>query len=247
MVNRSLEETVAVVTGAGRGIGKAIAIGYADAGATVCCAARTVSEVESVAAEIVERGGRAIAAAVDVSDVDAVDRLMAMVGDRFGGIDLLVINAGRTADAAPVEKSSVEQWRAVMEVNLFGAYYCARAAIPYMRGRGGAKIITIGSGVGHRGLSGSSAYSCSKAALAMFTRVLALEVAEEGIAVNELIPGPVKTSFGSGTVAPNLPAATWGSEWTKNPEDVVPLALFLAEQPAIGPTAQTFSLMRREV
>ncbi len=98
--------------------------------------------------------------------------------------------------------------------------------------------------MGHRGLPGSSAYSCSKSALWMLTRVLAMELWEDNISVNELVPGPVSTDMN--TAAPGQGTSLGVSEWTKTPEDVVPLALFLATQPDVGPTAQTYSLMRRD-
>src|SRR5262249_56454486 len=112
----------------------------------------------------------------------------------------------------------------------------------HLRRRGCGKIITIGSGIGHRGGPERSSYACSKAGLWMLTRVLAQELAAFNISVNELVPGPVDTSMNpSGARTSTLGA----SEWLKRPEDVVPLALFLAEQPDVGPTAQSFSLMRR--
>ncbi len=128
-------------------------------------------------------------------------------------------------------------------MNLLGAYYCAQAAIPALKQRGAGKIITVGSGIGHRGVVGSSDYACSKAGLWMLTRVLAQELAASHISVNELIPGPVDTR---GQHTQRQGPFAIESEWIKTPEEVVPLALFLATQPAIGPTAQSFSLMRRD-
>lgn len=119
------------------------------------------------------------------------------------------------------------------------------AAIPYLRQRGAGKIITIGSGLGHNGRAGGSAYACAKAGVWMLTRIAAQELWRDSISVNELIPGPVDT--GPPNDEPDDTAALLGdSEWLKRPEDVVPLALFLATQPTIGPTAQSFSLMRRD-
>jgi 3-oxoacyl-[acyl-carrier protein] reductase len=165
----------------------------------------------------------------------------------FGGLDILVINAGGNYDRRQVQESQPEAWRATVEVNLFGAYYCARAAIPCMRQRGGGKIILVGSGVVHRGSPGSSAYACSKAGVWMLTRVLAQELWPYNISVNELIPGPVVTAMSEQDRARNSNSVfAVDSEWIKTPEDVVPLALFLAAQPAVGPTAQSFSLMRRD-
>ncbi|HEX9925485.1 MAG TPA: SDR family NAD(P)-dependent oxidoreductase [Anaerolineae bacterium] len=242
-----LNGKVAIVTGASRGIGKAIALAYAGAGAAVCCAARSTTEIETVVREIEKIGGRGLAVQTDVTDLEAVRRMCRMTVDAFGSLDILVINAGVNYDRERVENSQPEAWQATLEVNLVGAYYCAQAAIPYLKQSGAGKIITIGSGLGHRGNAGGSAYACAKAGLWMLTRVLAQELWPDNISVNELIPGPVETAMTSDIL--NERAGTvfaLESEWIKSSEDVVPLALFLAAQPAKGPTAQSFSLMRRD-
>jgi 3-oxoacyl-[acyl-carrier protein] reductase len=115
-----------------------------------------------------------------------------------------------------------------------------------LKQRGAGKIIFIGSGMGHRGSPSRSAYCVSKAGLWMLTRILAQELSTYGICVNELVPGPVKTDFIRGREQA-LSAASGGGEWFKEPEDVAPLAVFLASQPRDGPTGQTFSLARREL
>jgi 3-oxoacyl-[acyl-carrier protein] reductase len=171
--------------------------------------------------------------------------MLAITIEQFQKLDILVINAGISVDRRTVEASVSDDWRRTIETNLFGAYYCAKAAIPFMKEHGG-KIITIGSGLGHKGVAKGSAYSCSKAALWMLTRSLAQEVWEYKISVNELIPGPVKTTIDSGQPRERNNATDVDNEWHKMPEDVVPLALFLASQPSTGPTAQSFSLMRRD-
>lgn len=245
MDNRgSLQGKVAVVTGAGRGIGRAIAEGFAQAGASICCAARTRAEIEAVATQINVGAGRAIAVPTDVTDLASVEAMFERVEADLGGLDILVINAGIGSDKHTVEEGNPEDWVASINVNLTGAYYCARAAIPYLKRRGTGKIITIGSGLGHRGTPKRSAYACSKAGLWMLTRVLAQELWEHNISVNELIPGPVDTSMTPST--PDWAYRLGESEWLKKPEDVVPLALFLATQPDVGPTAQSFNLMRRD-
>lgn len=240
-----LKEKVAIVTGAGRGIGRAIAIAYGQAGAAVCCAARTVTEIEHTVKEIVARDGRAIAVQTDVTHLDSVERMFQKTVEFFGGLDILLINAGALHERSHVADSRPENWRATVEVNLIGAYFCAKTAIPFLRRCGAGKIITIGSGLGHRGRAGSSAYACSKAGLWMLTRVLAQELWQDNISVNELVPGPVKTAMNI-DVSAHGGSSLAESEWMKTPEDLVPLAMFLATQPDIGPTAQSFSLMRRD-
>lgn len=241
-----LKGKVAVVTGAGRGIGKAIAIAYAKAGANLVCAARTTAEIEETVNEISRLGEIALAVKTDVTCIESVNNMFERAVEYFGGIDILVINAGVNYDRETVENSNLESWKRTLDVNLFGAYYCAHSAIPFLKQRGAGKIITIGSGLGHRGYAGGAAYSCSKAGLWMLTRILAQELMQYKISVNELIPGPVQTSIDDNAKTSNNKIKSMESEWQKQPEDVIPLALFLASQPDIGPTAQSFSLMRRD-
>jgi 3-oxoacyl-[acyl-carrier protein] reductase len=246
MNDQPLKDKIAVVTGAGRGIGRAIAIAYARAGASVGCAARTRSEIEDTATRIAAEGGQALAVQTDVTDLASVSHLFETVALHFCGIDILVINAGGNYDRRPVEASVPEDWQRTLAVSLVGAYYCAQAVIPYLKARGAGKIITIGSGLGHRGTAGNSAYACSKAGLWMLARVLAQELWAYNISVNELIPGPVETTIDKDQPIPPKSNLGFESEWVKAPEDVTGLALFLAMQPDIGPTAQSFSLMRRD-
>jgi len=241
-----LKNKVAVITGAGRGIGRAIALAYARAGAAIGCAARTPAEIADIAQTIVAQGGQALAVQTDVTDLASVTRLFETVANHFNGIDIVVINAGGNYDRRPVAESLPTDWQRTLEVNLVGAYYCARAAIPYLKQRGAGKIITIGSGLGHRGAVGYSAYACSKAGLWMLTRVLAQELQADNISVNELIPGPVMTTIDEGQPSQTKSLPGFESEWFKTPEEVTKLALFLATQPDLGPTAQSFSLMRRD-
>ena len=237
---------VAIVTGAGRGIGQAIAHAFARAGAAVCCAARTEAELHETVQAIVASGGRGLAVPTDVTHLAAVQRMVQVTVETLGGLDILVINAGVNGQRRSVDESDPESWRTTFEVNLLGAYNCARAAIPALKQRGAGKIITVGSGLGHRGMVGRSDYACSKAGLWMFTRVLAQELSPYNISVNELIPGPVVTRMAGVEAAQRQGVFAIEGEWVKAPEEVVPLALFLATQPAVGPTAQSFSLMRRD-
>lgn len=242
-----LENKVAVITGAGRGIGRAIAISYAANGAKVCCLSRSQKEIEDTVSYINSNNGNAIALACDVSNYIELENTFQNVCEAYGGVDILVINAGVDCEKASVEELSIEDWKKVIDVNFNGAFYTAKAAIPYLKKQGGGKIITIGSGLGHKGRADNAAYSCSKAGLWMLTRVLSQELHKFNISVNELIPGPVVTDMGNDSIKDSNSAFSVDSEWIKKPEDVTKLALFMAAQPLVGPTGQSFSLMRRDL
>ena len=243
---KPLDGKVAVVTGAGRGIGQAIAIGYARAGAAVCCTARSDLQLEETVARIRAEGGHALAVSCDVTDLVSVQSVFERAAKAFGGVDIVVASAGSSPENKSVEESDASLWRETIDTNLIGAFHTLHAAVPHLKRRGGGHIITLGSGMGHRAAATRSAYAASKAGLWMLTRVLAQELAPHDICVNELVPGPVLTDFIKGR-EDQLRAIAAGGEWMKEPEDVVPLALFIATQPVKGPTAQTFSLARREL
>ena len=249
----TLEGQVAVVTGSGRGIGRALALAFAREGAAVVCAARTASEVEAVAAEIEAVGAEGVAVPTDITDRVAVDALFAEVGDRYGKLDLLALNAGAVGELQPVADSDPDAWWSVFEANVLGQYLCARAAIPLLQAAGGGRIMVMGSGARYRAGTGWSAYSPSKAALWSLTRVLAVELRPDRIAVNEIIPGPVRTELMEETsqklrnaVGSNPMGAGVSTDWWKEPEAVADLALYLARLPVDGPTAQSFSLLGRD-
>lgn len=242
-----LNGKVAIITGAGKGIGKAVAIAYAKQGMSVCCIARTLSDIVSTVNEIKESGGDAMAISCDVTNYENVKEAMQKAYERYGGIDLVLVNAGTDTEKLPIDELDIAEWKRVMDVNLNGAFYTVKAAIPYLKRNGSGKIITIGSGMGHKGRADDSAYSCSKAGLWMLTRVLAQELSEYRISVNELIPGSVITDMGKDSMKDERSAFSINGEWIKSPDDVTDLAIFLAGQPGAGPTAQSYSLMRRDL
>ena len=247
--DKSLGDKVVIVTGAGRGIGQAIATAYAGRGAKVVCAARSIDQLEETVGAIRRAGGEATALQTDVTDHGQVKRMVETTVKTYGGLDHLVANAGGTLDATRVADSKPENWVASVSLNLFAPYYCVREAIAPMKARGGGRMILVGSGNGHRGLPGNSSYAVAKAGMWMLVRVLAQELVAYNISVNELVPGPVNTFLTRDTF--NNPQrsqpAGMDTEWIKEPADVVPLAMLLATHPEPGPTAQSFSLMRRDV
>lgn len=242
IVEAPLGAKVAIVTGAGRGIGRSIALAYAAAGAHVVLAARTESQLRDVAEKIEAAGGRASVTPTDVTDEQSVLNLFAQT-DELGRLDIALLNAGGIPGRGGVVGGSLTDWRATFDLNVSAAFLCARAAIPRMRASGGGKIIMVGSGTGHAGTRDFAAYSCAKAAQWMLTRVLAEEVRGDAISVNEIVPGPVETTVGTG----DFDASRFPGEWAKHPDDVVPLAMLLATHPDRGPTGQTYSLVRRKL
>lgn len=242
--DKSLAGQVAAVTAAGRGIGAAIAEALAQSGATVCCTARNIGEIEAVARSVVANGGSAFAIRADVTDADSVGALYAAVAARAGGIDLLFANASVRLDQAPVEYIDPTAFAATIGANLIGPYDCARLAIPYLRARGGGRMVMTGSAMGHSSSHGHVGCSCSKAGLWMLARILADELRAFGIPVNELVPGPVQAARRG--VPPRAGSVVGNPvEWLKQPEDFVPMAMFLATHPAPGPTGQSVSLIGR--
>jgi 3-oxoacyl-[acyl-carrier protein] reductase len=189
-----LEGRVALVTGAGRGIGEAIARTLAAAGACVAALSRTEANAQQVAHQIREAGGEALAIAADVADASAVEKAIETLLERWERLDILVNNAGITRDTLLLRMKD-EDWDRVLEVNLRGAFVATRAALkPMLRQRWG-RIINISSVVGLTGNIGQANYVASKAALIGFTRTVALEVGSRNITCNAIAPGLIETDM----------------------------------------------------
>jgi NAD(P)-dependent dehydrogenase (short-subunit alcohol dehydrogenase family) len=185
-----LEDKVAVVSGVGTGMGREISLALAEQGSDVVLAARTESYLAEVAKEVEALGRRALVVPTDVSDAAARQRLMGAVADEFGRLDSLVNVVAHGGDYTEFLEADLQRWRKVMEINLFATLELTRLAVPLMSGREGRVIMINTMGSVHPGLRGG-AYGISKAALAMATRCLALELAPLGIRVNGIHPGPI--------------------------------------------------------
>jgi NAD(P)-dependent dehydrogenase (short-subunit alcohol dehydrogenase family) len=187
----SLAKKVAVITGGGRGIGRAIALKFAGEGAAVVVAARTKSEIEAVAQEILKAGGSAAAVAADVADEKHCERVIHEATSQFGRVDILVNNAGEYGPVKPVEEITPTEWDRVVAVHLRGAYLLTRLALPGMYARGSGVILNISSLSAKSAFGWGSPYAAAKAGMLGLTRVAAAEAARKGVRVNAICPGPV--------------------------------------------------------
>jgi len=188
-----LSGQVAVVTGAGQGIGEAIAQRLAKAGAEVAVADLKMEAAGSVAAGIVSQGGRSFAVQVDISNRASVEKMFQQVVAKAGKIDVLVNNAGIAGRAAPIWEQTDEDWQSVVDVNLKGVFLCCRAVLPGMRERGYGRVVNISSVAGKEGNPNMVPYSATKAGVIALTKSVAKEVATENICFNAVTPTVIRT------------------------------------------------------
>jgi 3-oxoacyl-[acyl-carrier protein] reductase len=240
---RRLNGQVALVTGASRGIGRAIAIALASEGARVVVNyASSSGAAEEVAAEITTAGGEAIALKADVSQAAEVDDLVKSIADEWGHIDILVNNAGITRDTLLL-RMKPEDWQAVIDLNLTGVFLCCRAIGKLMLKRRSGRIVNIASVAGQMGNPGQANYSAAKAGVIGLTKTLAKEFASRGVLVNAVAPGFIATDMtkdlkNTEDILKFIPLGRYGQ-----PEEVAGLVKFLAADPAAAYiTGQVFNV-----
>ena len=191
----SLKGKTAIVTGASRGIGKAIALGFAEAGAKVAVTSRKINDLETTAAEIKTFGGEAFPVQAHLGKIEEINRMVKTVMDKFGRIDVLVNNAGTNPAMGTVLDCDERLWETIMSVNLKGFYFTSQAVAKVMKKQGGGKIINIASIDGIKPEPGVSIYDISKAGVRMVTSAFAVELATFNIHVNTISPGPISTKL----------------------------------------------------
>ncbi|HEV8334920.1 MAG TPA: SDR family oxidoreductase [Candidatus Polarisedimenticolia bacterium] len=220
----TFREQVAIVTGAGRGIGRSVSLALGRAGARVVLAARSGDQLEAVAGEIREAGGEAMPVPTDVSREEEVLPLFAAVKERFGRLDVLVNNAGAGA-FGPLEEFTAADFDRVLSTNLRGTFLCAREALKIMKPRRSGTIINISSVVGFKGYPRQAAYTASKHGVMGLTKSLAAEAQEFGVRVSAVLPGGVDTELAA-QARPDL-----HPEKLLQPEDIARTVMFLLSLP----------------
>jgi 3-oxoacyl-[acyl-carrier protein] reductase len=223
----TLSEKVALVTGGSRGIGHAIAQALLQDGATVVITGTKQDALDAAVGDLRKNvsGARVEGVRADVRNYDEVAAATSGVVSRYGGLDILINNAG-IGMFSPVADMAVDEWRAVIETNLTGVFYCCHAAIPHLRARGGGWIINISSLAGKNAFVNGAAYCASKAGLNQFSEALMQEVRYDGIRVSYIMPGSVSTDFGG------LERGRGKAEWALQAEDVARVVTDLIAHPA---------------
>jgi NAD(P)-dependent dehydrogenase (short-subunit alcohol dehydrogenase family) len=245
-----LNDKIAIVTGGGRGLGRAIALAFADAGAHVAVASRTREQLDEVAARVRAKGRRALTVEVDVTDSASVAQMIDATHKEFGRIDILVSSAG-AGWAERLDQMSDETWKWIIDTDLTGTFYCCREALRVMIEQKSGNLINIASVAGIKGPPGLGAYAASKGGVIAMTKVLALENTRHNVRVNAIAPGYFRTDMNAASlddpeigpkIVKRIPMRRVGM-----PEEIGPLAVFLASDDASFITGEIYGISGGEL
>ncbi len=235
-----LSGKVAVITGAGSGIGKAAALRLASEGAKIAAIELLPERAQAIVDEITSNGGEALAIPGNVADADSMQQAMAQAAAHWGQIDIVFANAGINGVWAPIEELTPEEWNRTIQVNLNGAFFTVKYAVPFLKRQGGSIIITSSiNGTRAFSNSGAVAYSCAKAGQSVMAKMLAPELAPHGVRINAICPGSVRTNISENTEQRNRQSIRWPVEFPNgtipltgktpaDPDQIARLVLFLA-------------------
>ena len=235
MSEKKLQGRIALVTGASKGLGKAMSLALADAGAHVALVSRDADKLESVSSEIRERGGKAEVFPSNVANESDVVDLEGQVSSRLGKVQILINNAGVNVRKS-ITDFTLDEWNYVIGTNLTAVFLMCRSFVPHMKGSGYGRIVNMSSTMGHVSIAGRAAYSSSKAGLLGLTKAVALELAPEGVTVNCISPGPFATEMNTALIQnpevnqqflAKIPVGRWG-----NVQDIGKLAAYLCSDDA---------------
>jgi NAD(P)-dependent dehydrogenase (short-subunit alcohol dehydrogenase family) len=254
MPNGELRDRVAIVTGAGRGIGRAIALGYAREGASIAAVARSEDQLDSLKQEIAEAGGQAISVVADLATPAAAAHVVSETLNAFGTVDVLLNNAGigTFASPRPVAEFDDDFWDLNLALNLTAPYRLSKLTVPLFTEKRRGRIVNIASLASKIGILHGAAYAASKHGLLGLTKTLALEGAKHGITANAICPGPVRTVMNDqrmrydaerlGTTVEELETRINPIGRRLEPDEIVPLAVLLASDASGGITGQAFNI-----
>ncbi|MBJ58032.1 MAG: hypothetical protein CMP24_07335 [Rickettsiales bacterium] len=247
MHKNNFENKVILVTGAGSGIGEALAKKIGALGAKVICVARTKKNIDKLSNHINRNGGNSIPVVCDATKLKDMEKLAEKINKNFSSLHLAFLNAGGNIYQESIEKSDLSKWQEALNLNMLPLFLGIKICAPLMRKAGGGNIVLTGSAMAHYASKSNSSYSAGKAAARIIANTASFELMEDNIIVNEFIPGPVRTKQALKNYSKEDKSSPFNNpnEWVKDPNDVVDLILHMFSFPTLGPTSQIFSLARR--
>jgi len=247
MYKNNFKNKVILVTGAGSGIGEALAKKIGALGAKVICVARTKENIDKLSNHINRNGGNAISVVCDATKLKDMEKLAEKINKNFSSLHLAFLNAGGNIYQESIEKSDLSKWQEALNLNMLPLFLGIKICVPLMRKSGGGNIVLTGSAMAHYASKNNSSYSAGKAAARIIANTASFELMEDNIIVNEFIPGPVRTKQALMNYSKEDKSSPFNNpnEWVKDPNEVVDIILHMFSFQTLGPTSQIFSLARR--